>query len=158
MHERVRSSKIEQIFAEFAHHEFMADSDFYFDAADDVIYYDASRLSTNLGALSLLHEIAHAELAHFDFRTDLELFAMETQAWAKTRELAQRHGIACSDRYIRSCLNTYSRWIDQRSTCPTCDNFSLQTDSSTYQCFSCQARWRIQETANTSIRRVRLDN
>lgn len=149
--------KAEQIFADFPQHVFEAADDFYFDAADDVIFYNPNQLHTPRGLMSLLHEVAHAELAHFDYRSDLELFAMETQAWNKTRELAIERDIACSDHYIEQCLASYSRWIDARSTCPVCTNFSLQTDSTTYHCFSCKTRWHIQESADMRVRRVRLN-
>jgi Zn finger protein HypA/HybF involved in hydrogenase expression len=155
---RVGVKKISQrIMEDFPSYDFIGDDDFYFDAASECIYYDASALHTPRGAISLLHEIAHAELAHFDYRTDFELFAMESQAWMKTRALAQHYHIPCSDTFIQHCLTSYGKWVEARSTCPTCTNFSLQENKNTYRCFSCQTRWHIAEGTEASIRRVKLD-
>lgn len=143
---------------DFASYSFVDDDDFFFDAASESIYYDAAALQAPRGVISLLHEIAHAELAHFDYRTDLELFAMESQAWMKTRSLAEYYQVPCSDNFIQNCLASYGKWVEARSTCPTCTNFSLQENKTTYRCFSCQTRWHIAEGTEASIRRVKLDD
>jgi hypothetical protein len=145
-----------KIMLDFASYKFVPSDDFYFDAACDTIYFDCAAISTPRGAICLLHEIAHAELAHFDYRTDLELFAMESQAWMKTKTLAEHYSLPCNDRFIQSCLAGYSRWVEARSTCPTCTNFSLQEDKTTYKCFFCQTKWHIAEEAQASIRRVKI--
>lgn len=142
---------------DFSLYQFLESDDFYFDAASDCIYYDSASLAINRGVVSLLHEIAHAELAHFDYRTDFELFAMETQAWMKTRTLTHYYQVECSDNFIQNCLASYGKWVEARSTCPTCTNFSLQENKTTYHCFSCQTRWHIAEGTEASIRRIKLD-
>lgn len=146
-----------KIMLDFAGYEFVSSDDFYFDAACDTVYFDRAAISAPRGAICLLHEIAHAELAHFDYRTDLELFAMESQAWMKTKTLAEHYSLPCSDSFIQSCLASYGRWVEARSTCPTCTNFSLQEDKTTYKCFFCQTKWHIAEEAQASIRRVKID-
>ncbi len=146
----------QQIIQDFSSYHFIEDSDFYFDSASECIYFDSTCLDTNRGIISLLHEISHAELAHFDFRTDFELFAMESQAWMKTRNLAHHYNIACSDHFIQSCLASYGHWVEERSTCPACTNFSLQEDKSTYRCFVCQTRWHIAEGTEPRIRHIKL--
>lgn len=154
---RVRLRQVSQrIIQDFADYQFIESNDFYFDAASECIYFDPTCLTNSKGVVSLLHEIAHAELAHFDYRTDFELFAMESQAWMKTRTLAYRYRVICSERFIHQCLTSYGQWIEERSTCPTCTNFSLQEDKTTYRCFACQTRWHIAETAETSIRRIKI--
>jgi len=147
-----------RIMEDFPSYTFSADEDFYFDAATEYIYYDQQMLHTPRGQISLLHEIAHAELAHFDYRTDFELFAMESQAWMKTRSLAKYYQVPCSDSFIQNCLASYGKWVEARSTCPTCTNFSLQENKTTYRCFSCQTRWHIAEGTEASIRRIKLDD
>ncbi len=144
------------ITAAYPQFSFEAADEFCYDAAADVIYFDATTLETESGRLSLLHEIAHAELSHFDFQTDFELFAMETRAWARTRDLATSYGITCTDAFITGCLTSYADWVTERATCPACENFSLQQDSSTYRCFRCQTRWHIETDAKNRVRRVRL--
>lgn len=145
------------IINDFSLYSFSSADEYYFDAACDTIYFDANTLYSTRGLVCLLHEIAHAELAHFDYRTDLELFAMESRAWIKTKKLAQTYGLPCNDRFIQRCLASYGRWVEARSTCPTCANFSLQSDKTTYQCFYCKTKWHIAEDAQASIRRVKID-
>lgn len=151
------TSSTDSITAAYPELRFEPADEYCFDAAAETIYYDTNTLETPSGRLSLLHEIAHAQLAHFDFQSDFELFAMETRAWAKTRELAQAHGVKCTERFVAECLQTYADWVTHRATCPTCENFSLQEDPQTYKCFRCQTRWHIRTDAQNRIHRVRLE-
>lgn len=156
---KAKNNKLAQrIMVDFSCYHFISDENFFFDAASESIYFDNTTLQTPRGIISLLHEISHAELAHFDYRTDLELFAMESQAWIKTRQLAKHYQVACSDTFIQNCLTSYGKWLEARSTCPTCTNFSLQENKTTYRCFSCQTRWHITEDTEASIRRIKLDD
>ena len=99
----------------------------------------------------MLHEVAHAELNHFDYATDLELVVMECRAWQRTRQLARQHNVALDELYVADCLTGYSDWLTLRASCPDCQNFSLQADSTTYRCFRCQTSWRIRlDTLNRS--------
>jgi hypothetical protein len=155
---RVSSNNIfSKIINDFSVYSFSSADEFYFDAACDTIYFESSSINSARGLVCLLHEIAHAELAHFDYRTDLELFAMESRAWIKTKDLAHLYDLPCSDRFIQSCLSSYGRWVEARSTCPTCTNFSLQTDKTTYHCFYCKTKWHIAEDTQASIRRIKID-
>jgi DNA-directed RNA polymerase subunit RPC12/RpoP len=145
-----------EITAAYPQFRFESADEFCYDAAADVIYFDERTLESESGRLSLLHEIAHAELAHFDFQTDFELFAMETRAWARTRDLAHTYGVDCSEQFIIDCLTSYADWVTERATCPACENFSLQQDATTYRCFRCQTRWHIETDAKNRVRRVKL--
>lgn len=146
-----------ELLTAFPEQTFAAGNDFVYDSADDIVYYDSDNLHSDTGRLSLLHEIAHARLAHFHYTSDLELFIMETKAWALTRQLADQYAVAIDDDYIDDCLQSYANWLEQRATCPLCDNFSLQQGHSTYRCFRCGTRWRVYTDALERIRRQRID-
>ncbi len=92
---------------------------------------------------SLLHEVGHALLEHDDFETDFELLQLEMEAWKKAEEVAKDFEITISQDHIQDCLDTYRDWLYQRSTCPSCTNCSLQSDSKTYQCFNCGMSWHV---------------
>lgn len=136
---------------------FRAGTDFMYDSADDIVYYIPQHLSKTHGQLALLHEIAHAQLGHFHYQTDFELFAMETKAWARTRALALKHALPITESYIDECLASYATWLTKRATCPLCGNFSLQTTQATYQCFRCQTRWRVGSDAVEGINQIMLE-
>ena len=132
-----------ELLKSYADYEFVESDEFLFDAADDIIYYSASDLDTLQGRVALLHEVAHAQLNHFDYSSDLELVLMECRAWQHTRQLAQAHDLAIDEVYVEDCLQGYADWLTERSTCPQCQNFSLQTPTGAYRCFRCQQSWHI---------------
>ncbi len=142
----------------YPQYRFATASDFYFDAADETIFYNSKKIDSDDGKIALLHEIAHAELAHFDFATDFELFAMETRAWDYTRTLARQFKLPLAEDFVIDCLSTYANWLEKRSACPACDNFSLQTDRATYRCFRCQTRWQVHTDSLERVHRVRLSD
>ena len=132
-----------EILTQYPQYEFVQSDEFLFDAADDIIYYSKPDLDHEQGQIALLHEVSHAELNHFDYSSDLELVVMECRAWQRTRELAEVHELSIDEVYISDCLGGYSTWLEDRATCPDCQNFSLQTSDDTYHCFRCCTRWRI---------------
>lgn len=91
---------------------------------------------------TLLHEIAHAELDHFDFCFDVELLDIETKAWVYAVEvLAPRYKTTISQDFIEDNLDTYREWVHQRSTCPNCRQNGIQPKTGTYQCINCKCLW-----------------
>lgn len=128
---------------------------FAFDAATEVIHYDPKRINSKIGRLSLLHEISHALLGHFHYDYDLELLSMELAAWQRTQELAQKHSISYDNQYADSCIESYDAWVQQRATCPECEQFSSQIADDEYRCFACTTRWKVAGELNERvIRRV----
>lgn len=93
--------------------------------------------------IGVLHELAHALLGHKDYATDFELVRMESEAWSMAAKLGKTYGINISDAHIQRCLDTYRDWLYKRSLCPTCGSQALQSDSTTYRCFNCQAVWKV---------------
>ncbi|MCC7543230.1 hypothetical protein IT415_00805 [bacterium] len=153
---RVKQSLLTRVQERYNDLQFEASDDFLYDAADEIIYYDSDTVGENEGQIALLHEIAHAQLGHFHYNTDLELFALETQAWGLTSQLCKQYSVTIPDEYLRSCLQTYASWLTQRATCPACNNFSTQDDAITYRCFLCDTRWQVKTDVQARVRRIRL--
>lgn len=128
---------------------------FAFDAASQVVHYDPERIDSKIGRLSLLHEISHAILGHFHYDYDLELLSMELAAWNRTKQLAREHEVRFDGRYMSSCIDSYDSWIEQRATCPSCEQFASQVAEDEYRCFACTTRWKVSGELNERvIRRI----
>jgi hypothetical protein len=91
----------------------------------------------------LLHELAHAILAHSTYRSDFELLQLESKAWDLAAKIGHKYGVSIDEEHIQRCLDTYRDWLHARSTCPTCGTHVLQQDANTYHCFNCQTNWRV---------------
>ncbi len=133
--------------------EFVESSYFAYDAAEDQIHYDSSRLDSMLGRLSLLHEISHCLLGHFHYSFDMELLMMEVAAWDKTRQLASELALPADEHYIADCIESYDAWVTKRATCPVCNNFCLQQTETEFRCFQCAARWRVSNRPDARVMR-----
>lgn len=114
------------------------------------IFYDESDPSnTSL----LLHELAHGILGHHDYSKDVELVAMESQAWDKALELAPLYGVVITDDIVQDNLDTYREWLHTRSTCPACEATGYQSGKSTYTCVACSHEWKVNEARICALRR-----
>jgi hypothetical protein len=114
------------------------------------VYFDSNDTSnTDL----LIHELAHGLLGHHDYSKDIELVAMESQAWDKALELAALHHISISDDTIQDNLDTYREWLHARSTCPSCEATGYQSGKNAYSCVACSNEWRVNEARLCALRR-----
>lgn len=132
-----------ELISAYKQYRFLPAGYFSYDAADEVINYDPVRLEQRHGKISLLHEISHCELGHFHYRYDLELLMMEIAAWHYTKQLADKHGVELDDGYVQDCIDSYDKWVDQRGTCPKCQNFCIEQNENTFCCFICNAKWTV---------------
>ena len=114
------------------------------------VFYDESDLG-NTGLL--LHELAHGLLVHHDYSKDVELVAMESEAWDKAVEIAPTYGIKITDETIQDTLDTYREWLHARSSCPKCDATGYQSGKSEYTCVACSHVWRVNEARICALRR-----
>jgi len=114
------------------------------------VFYDQSD-SGNVGLL--LHELAHGLLKHHDYSKDIELVAMESEAWDKAVEIAPSYGIDITDETIQDTLDTYREWLHARSSCPKCDATGYQSGKSEYTCVACSHVWRVNEARICALRR-----
>lgn len=88
--------------------------------------------------LLLLHELSHAILGHKTFRLDVERLKMESEAWDKARELADRYKIKINEDLIQDELDTYRDWLHTRSKCKKCGLTCYQTKDGAYHCPRCE--------------------
>ena len=119
-----------------------------------VIIYDSNRIDENNGRLALLHEIGHARLGHRIYRYDIQLITMEMDAWDVARELAPQHGVKIDEEQIAQTIEGYDEWLTKRSTCPDCNNFSLQRGRDSYGCFACGAKWTVNWRKDRRVKRT----
>lgn len=116
--------------------------------SDNTIYYNAT-----VPDYLVLHELAHAILGHSNYRRDIELLAMEREAWHTSKSLAATYGVNLDDDIVQSNLDTYRDWLHSRSTCPKCCTTGLQTGPNTYSCPECRHNWRVNEARTCALRR-----
>lgn len=86
----------------------------------------------------LLHELGHAVLGHFEFKTDLERLKMEREAWEKAREFCQKYRVKFDEDLMETELDTYRDWLHQRSCCPKCGLTRFQEVGGRYFCPGCE--------------------
>lgn len=102
----------------------------------------------------LLHELAHALLGHTEYKRDIELLAMERDAWHYTKSiLGPQYGLTIDDEIIQESLDTYRDWIHNKSACPDCNQTGVEVEKHLYQCLSCGNQWRVNRGVSTHIKR-----
>lgn len=130
---------------------------FYWSPNNQTVFYDTDD-SSREAPWTLLHEVSHALLKHTTYTSDIELLKLEVAAWHKAKALADDYDITISDDYIEDCLDSYRDWLHKRSTCPVCDNRSLQKDRSHYQCFNCGHVWKVSTSRTCRPYRLSVGN
>jgi len=133
---------IHKLKADFPDINFISGSGFYWSPKSRSVVYKKSGENDNT-KWTLLHEMSHAQLGHVTYSRDIELLNMEIAAWVKASTLAKQYGLNISEDHIQNCLDSYRNWVHQRSTCPKCDNHSLQIDTNHYRCFNCHTIWKV---------------
>lgn len=105
----------------------------------------------------LLHEIGHSQLKHSTYDRDIDLIAMERDAWQIARmELAPAFGVEIPGDIIHHDMDTYRDWLHDRSTCPHCGSNGLQIKKQEYKCVTCRKTWRVNEARSCALRRYRV--
>ena len=139
------------ITAAFPAIHFATGDEFRWSPTEQTIFYDPEDPH---GMERLLHEIAHAELKHDRYDRDIELIALERDAWQHAKTvLAPRFELTISADVIEDDLDTYRDWLHARSTCPNCQATGIQTDTKQYICISCQTVWRVNEAISCGLKR-----
>ena len=107
--------------------------------------------------LTLLHEVAHAHLAHTDFYRDIDLLRFERAAWDHAAHvLAPRYDVPVDGEIVEDMLDTYRGWLHARSRCPECVGTGLQTARDRYHCLGCVRQWRVNDARRCALRRYSL--
>jgi hypothetical protein len=117
--------------------------------AQTVFYDESDPGNTSL----LLHELAHGLLEHHDYSKDVELVAMEAEAWDKAIIIGAAYKIPIADDAIQDTLDTYREWLHARSTCPECEATGYQSGKAEYTCVACAHTWRVNEARICALRR-----
>lgn len=105
----------------------------------------------------LLHEVAHADLKHFDAELDVELIKCEAAAWTHAQTvLAARYRLTIPEAFAEDNLDTYRDWLHARSTCPDCAQTGLQTQKNAYSCLNCRRSWGVNDARTCGLRRTKL--
>jgi hypothetical protein len=131
-----------------------ASDHFEWQPSNATILYD---LDDPLFEARLLHELGHATLGHSSYDRDVDLIAMERDAWQIARmELAPRFNVAIPGEAIHHDMDTYREWLHARSTCPHCGSNGIQIKKRDYKCVTCLKTWRVNEARTCSLRRYRL--
>lgn len=133
-------ARLEQDFTSLS---FVAGNRFCWSPAKREVMYKR-QASGPVATYSLLHETAHALLAHKRYSMDFELLALEVDAWERARGLSKRYSVVLDEDHIQDCLDTYRDWLYRRSICPTCTTKALQLDGQpVYRCYNCLTSWRV---------------
>lgn len=88
--------------------------------------------------LLLLHELGHALIKKFDFKTDVERLKIESDAWAEAKSQASLFKIPFDEEFAESELDSYRNWLHKKSLCKTCGLTRYQTPDGVYHCPHCE--------------------
>lgn len=145
------NSLINSIQRDFKEFHFQPGHDFQWDASTKTVYY--SNDDDHFEA-RLLHELSHAILAHTTYDKDIDLIALERDAWQYARAtLAPTYSIHIDTDTVENDMDTYRDWLHARSQCPKCESTGLQIKKNTYKCLACAATWRVNEARICALRR-----
>ncbi len=126
---------------------------FEWNPTERVIVYD---LSDPYFDARLLHELSHALLGHHRYERDIDLIAMERDAWQHARmELAPKYDVEVAGDVIHHDMDTYRDWMHARSVCPNCGATGLETKKHLYRCLTCRHEWRVNEARTCALRRYK---
>jgi hypothetical protein len=145
------SSIIKQLTTYYPQLRFKSSDTFRWDPSTKTIHY--TDLDSDSSYL-LLHEAGHALLEHNKYSRDIELVAMERDAWQYAKvELARELSLTIPAKIIEDNLDTYRDWLHARSTCPTCSATGIQIQDFKYQCVVCQSTWTVNQATGCQLRR-----
>lgn len=148
------SSLLERVHDAYPALTFTAGERFEWHPSESVIIYDPE---DPLLDSRLLHEIGHATLSHDSYDRDIDLIAMERDAWQTARmDLAPKYGVEIPADVIHHDMDTYRDWLHGRSTCPHCSSNGIQIQKREYKCVTCRKTWRVNEARSCQLRRWRL--
>ena len=122
--------------------KFKAGEIFLWSPKSQTITYTTHQTNAEHGVWALIHELAHAELEHNNYKSDFDLLKLESEAWKHAKQIAKRYQVNIDNDHIQDCLDTYRDWLHRRATCPNCSVVSLQRNDRVYQCFNCSTTWK----------------
>jgi len=144
---------ISHLKTDYPQFSFLESDIFLWSPSENIINY---RDTDDGSYIFILHELSHALLSHTNYDRDIELIAMECEAWDKALELANNYGLQIEDNTIQSSLDTYRNWLHSRSTCPVCSATGIQDKKHSYSCMACGHKWRVNDARNCALRRYKM--
>ena len=147
--------KIQQIKDQFLEYDFQEQSYYGFDSNKKKVYFIAKTDQEPENPLLLIHELAHAELGHLDYQSDLELVLIEIKAWDKARAICQDIEVEYDPRLRDACIQTYIDWYKLRGTCPNCDTLCINKHQK-YNCYQCLTSWEVSSSLHPDPRKYNL--
>lgn len=131
---------IQRLTQDFPDIQFSVSDRFMFTPPNSVFY---PKTDNHQNPLLLLHELGHCLLKHQDYGSEITLLKMETQAWEKAKELANRYQIPWDEDVKDDYLDSYRDFLHRRSTCPLCQiNGYYSEQDNSYHCPNCEKIWR----------------
>ena len=146
-------SLLDKLISDHPQITFAEGEDFLWSPETATVYYVVDE--SDADAL-LIHELAHGLLEHKEYSRDVQLIAMETDAWEKASALAHDYQLNLDDDTVQDHLDTYREWLHARSTCPSCEATGHQSGNNTYTCVACLGNWRVNEARICALRRYQL--
>ena len=144
------ASLLPKLIARYPELLFAPGSRFAWSPDEKTVFYDQQDPeNTSL----LLHELAHGVLGHHTYSKDIELVAMESEAWEKALSIAEDYAVEITNDTIQDNLDTYRTWLHDRSICPQCEATGFQSGKSTYGCVACSHTWRVNDARICALRR-----
>lgn len=119
----------------------------------NTVYYPAEPLDDAAFMTGIIHEIAHSELGHKDFKHDIELLKMERDAWILAGKLIAEFGGNLDRDHIEDCLDSYRDWLYSRSKCPQCNLVGIQSAAHAYSCIHCSLTWKVPTSRLCTVKR-----
>lgn len=147
------TSLITKLRADFPQFAFAPGEQFHWSPSEQTVYY----AEPSGDAPSLLHELAHAVLGHRQYARDIELIAIERDAWSYAVEtLGPRYNVVIDEDAVEDSLDSYRDWLHARSLCPGCQATGVQTARHQYKCLACSEQWRVNDARMCALRRYKL--
>lgn len=122
---------------------------------DQTVYYEPLR--SQAGKITLLHELGHAICGHITYHQDIELLRCEREAWHQARAIAPRYDMTITEATIDQAIDTYRRWLHDRSRCPRCGHGATQSRTLSYRCILCDTVWTANDARQCGLKRYVRD-
>lgn len=131
---------------------FVEDESFSWSPATKVIRYKNQDSEWE----KLFHEVGHAIMNHNQYTYDIGLLANEREAWQKAKEIAKLYKLKILQTIIEAELDTYRKWLGDRSTCPNCQSTGIQANANFYACPTCSQQWKVNDAKLCLLRRYKI--
>lgn len=104
----------------------------------------------------MLHELGHAILHHTYYEHDIDLLKMENEAWEKAKLISSKYNVTINEEEVQDYLDSYRRWMHERSKCINCKINGVQIKNNTYRCPICNTTWTVNPALQKQLRRYKI--